>query len=85
MKKLSNILAATVAGISLSAGGLILAAPAHADARTYQVSSTSNAVCSSKLRSAIQAYGAGVTLVTPCKWNTYQRKYIGSFMYHYNM
>ncbi|MET3904547.1 hypothetical protein [Paenarthrobacter sp. 4246] len=83
MKKLNTVLATAVAGISLSAGALVMAAPAHADYNTYQVVRATNAACSAELRAAVQAYGGSVTAVTPCHWNKYQRMYIGSFGYNY--
>ncbi|MFK0009717.1 hypothetical protein ACIQTZ_21960 [Paenarthrobacter sp. NPDC090520] len=83
MKKLKTVVAATITGLSLSAGALVLAAPAHADFNTYQVVRDTNSACAAELRAAIKAYGGAVTAVTPCHWNKYQQKYIGSFGYNY--
>ncbi|WP_326335045.1 hypothetical protein [Paenarthrobacter ureafaciens] len=83
MKQFRTVLATAAVGLSLGAGTLVAAAPAHADYNTYQVVQSTNSACATKLRAAIQAYGGKVTNVTACHWNKYQQKYIGSFGYNY--
>lgn len=63
--------------------GLALAPAANADAYYYQIQRSTMAACKAEYRTAAKQLAGSIASHESCRWNKYQRAYVGVIVYNY--
>jgi len=67
----------------VGSAGIVAAPAANADANYYQVKRSTLSACQAEYRTALKLLTGSIGAQYPCKWNKYQRAYIGTIVYNY--
>ncbi|MGO3391821.1 hypothetical protein [Glutamicibacter arilaitensis] len=82
--KIKAKLASCALSLGLLAGaGTVIAPAANADAYYYQIKRSTLSACQAEYRTAVKQLAGSIGAQYPCKWNKYQRAFIGTIVYNY--
>lgn len=82
--KVKRKLASLALSLGLIGGaGIALAPAANADATNYTIKRSTLSACQTEYRHAVKQLAGQIGAQYPCKWNKYQRAYIGTIVYNY--